>query len=197
MLGRCSKRLTSFFIRKNSIAEEKREIYDYSFEILISTLLNLLVLIVIGIATARYLETLIFTVVFMAMRGLGGGCHAKTHIGCIVGLLMFYGTFIGLAFVPVNILTYMSIPLHIIAMIISFILAPVGSVNKDIESEYGKKLKFKLIGTNILLSLIYSILMIFEVTRIYAFSIAFTAFSVSILYVVGAIQNKIRIKKDI
>ena len=194
MLHKCSKRLTSFFILKNSIAEENREIYDYSFEILLSTLINLIVLIIIGVATAKYLETVIFIIVFMTMRGFGGGFHAKTHIGCICGLLVFYGAFIGLAFASINILMYISIPLYVVALIITIALAPVGCVNKDIDGEQGKKLKIKLIGVIIILSIAYLIMIIFEATRIYAFSVAFTMFSVSMLYVAGAVQNRIREK---
>ena len=48
MIQKISKRLTTFFVNKKNIAEVDREIYDYSFEIFISTLLNLIILIVIG-----------------------------------------------------------------------------------------------------------------------------------------------------
>ncbi len=197
MIQKISKRLTTFFVNKKNIAEVDREIYDYSFEIFISTLLNLIILIVIGIATARYIETFIFISVFMTMRGLGGGCHAKTHMRCILGLLVFYSTFIGLTYAPLYILSYMSIPFYSLSVILGLILAPVGCANKDIEKAEGRKLKIKLVFAILILSIAYVIMMVFEVTRIYAFSIAFTMFSVSILYIIGTIQNKMRQKKVI
>lgn len=49
MLARFSKMLSSFFISKKLIEEDEREVYDYCFEIMLSTILNFLVVLVISL----------------------------------------------------------------------------------------------------------------------------------------------------
>jgi len=44
MITRMSKNVSSFFIEKEIISAEDREVYNYSFEILFSALLNLTLL---------------------------------------------------------------------------------------------------------------------------------------------------------
>lgn len=47
MFGLLSKKITCFFIKKNAIDETEREIYNYCFEILLSTLINLIAIIIV------------------------------------------------------------------------------------------------------------------------------------------------------
>ena len=189
MLHKISTRITSFFIDRHSISSDDREIYEYSFEILISTLMNLLCLIIIGFSTQRYIESIVFIFVFMSMREFGGGYHAKTHTGCVLTILLCFGVFIGLTYLPNIVLECASIPLFVISIMFSLILAPVGCENKPIDKDESMGLKKKLTILLLLLSLLWGVMWIFEVTRKYAFSISYTMFSVSLLYVAGAIKK--------
>ena len=48
VIARLSENVSSFFIKHKIIAEEDREIYDYSFEVLFSTLISTTAVIVVA-----------------------------------------------------------------------------------------------------------------------------------------------------
>ena len=191
MIQKTSKRLTSFFVRKNCIENDEREIYDYCFEIMLSTILNLLGIFIIGFVTANYIQTLIFTVVFMTMRGVGGGYHAKTHLGCISSLVMIFVAYLMVVNMNYSVMNYIGISMIASSNIISLIFAPVECANKKINTSDGQKKKIENIILLIILDSIYAILYCFERTREYAFCIALITILVSTLYVIGFINNRI------
>lgn len=55
MLSKLAKKMTSFFISRNLIEESRKEVYDYSFEVLLSTLLNGLSLFIIALFSNTFL----------------------------------------------------------------------------------------------------------------------------------------------
>lgn len=59
-----AKKITLFYIKKGKIEEDDREVYEYSFEMLISTIINFLIMIVGALITKRYWETALFTFSF-------------------------------------------------------------------------------------------------------------------------------------
>ena len=63
MLKFLSHKMTCFFIRKNVIEQSEEETYDYCFEILLSTLLNLFSIIIIAVCTQTYLSSFLFIVI--------------------------------------------------------------------------------------------------------------------------------------
>ena len=191
MLVKLSKRLTSFFILKNSINEDERESYDYCFEMMLSTVMNLISLIVIGLISGKYFETMTFAIVFMSLRSCGGGFHANTHFGCLSSLLLIFISMLILTYLKVQVLAMISIPVFGVAMFISFLLAPVDCNNKRISQGEKSKFKVKLVIINCVLILGYSVFMIFETTKVIAFCVAYTSFGVSMLFLIGTIKNKI------
>ena len=49
LLSKLSKKMSSYFIKRGDISEKEREVYDYYFEIMLSTVLNALFTISISI----------------------------------------------------------------------------------------------------------------------------------------------------
>ena len=190
MISKISQILTSFFIRKKSISEEEREIYIYCFEIFVATALNIVLLFVVGLIMGRYIETIVFTIVFMLLRGVGGGAHAKSHRACILGLMIiFMILLLTMNFHPM-LLSYVSIAMLGIFEIVSFGVTPVDSKNKRIDTEQRKRLKKTMNGINLILICVFFILRYFERTRVLAYTLSYASFSVSILFLIGFVKNK-------
>ena len=78
MLTRMAQGLSSFFISRNIIKEEDKLVYDYSFEILLSTVINLLAVIVLAYICKVVVPTIFFLLGFIAIRTTAGGFHAET-----------------------------------------------------------------------------------------------------------------------
>ena len=62
MLHKLSQKITDHYVKQNKIDDSERDVYEYCFEVLLSTFLNLLAIIILAVATGLYLETLCFTI---------------------------------------------------------------------------------------------------------------------------------------
>ena len=78
-----SIRLVDWLLLQNEDKKKYREFYDYSMEIILSTVANFL--ISIGLALVLGIESNVFWYIlfFLPYRFLFGGIHAKTHARCI------------------------------------------------------------------------------------------------------------------
>lgn len=190
MINYLAKKITNYYIKKNSIQEEEREAYEYCFDIMLSTLLNLLAIIIISVATRLYIEGTVFCIVFMTLRGIGGGYHANTHFLCFMTIMIVFAIYvIMLKLLSVSILFYISIVFLIFGFVVITLLAPVDTETKPLTKVEYKKNRIKTLILLILYTLIASILLIFKATKYYAFNIVFPLFAVSVLMSLGTIKN--------
>ena len=96
------------------ITLESKDVYLYGLEVMISSLLSTLLILIIGLALNRFIDTLSFLVVFIGLRSFSGGFHANTYLKCAVVTLSLYFAVILLSF-------FIKIP-----QIALWCLAPVG-----------------------------------------------------------------------
>lgn len=160
MLSKLAKKMTSFFISRKLIEESKKEVYDYSFEILLSTLLNGLFLFIIALTSRTFLYSILYVFAFIFMRGSAGGYHAKTHFGCLILLLSTYIVFLLLIkFISGTILFYLTIIFSVFSLISVFLFAPVENINNPLTNKEKIILARKsILYTIIILSIVYIIL---------------------------------------
>lgn len=83
--------IVDLFIRENIVSEEQREIYQYGVELVISSLIGLFLILVIGLLSGNFIESVIFYTVFCSTRMFCGGFHAHSHLLCKA---TFVGAFI-------------------------------------------------------------------------------------------------------
>lgn len=192
MLHKLSQKITDYYVKKNKIDFSEREIYEYCFEVLLSTFLNLLAIIILAVATGLYLESLCFTICFMTLRGTAGGYHANTHWGCFLMLMIVYAVFaITLFLIPTEILRYLSIGFVACGGLAISILSPVDNVNNQFTIEQTKKYKIKTFIFMFIFLAAYVVMVLFNVTIRYAYSISFVMLVVSISLFAGWIKNLI------
>lgn len=197
MLQKISQKISDFFIKKQLIDKEEREVYDYSFEILLATFINLIAIIVISIITRTLIESILFTIAFMLMRGAAGGYHFNTHIGCFINLMIVYiGMILCIKLVQVKILFYISIAFIICSIVIILAFAPIDSKNKPLDSDEKKRLRKRSYIRISLLSIPMIVLLIFKKTIVYSFALSYAVFNVGISLIIGKIINKIIIHHD-
>ena len=132
MLSKLSQKLSSFFIP--NVSQEDRAIYNYSFETLLATLLNLLVLCALAAITKTLWESLLFVAGFVPLRGLAGGYHAKTHFRCLLTLLLSYAMFwIVATFVPVVAFPWINTIGTGVSVVLVWLLSPIDDPNKPLS----------------------------------------------------------------
>ena len=142
MIESQAKKMSSFFISNGVIDERDREKFDYCYEVMLSTLLNVLAVVLIGAVTGFLLQTVYFLAAFVLLKNTVGGYHACSHLGCFLCTLCTYLAFRLLgAFLPADVLPMLSVLLASFAAVTVFLLAPVGTENKPLGRKQAVRLK--------------------------------------------------------
>lgn len=76
-----------FLLRNNIIENEKISVYEYGFEVIISTLIGFLLVFISGVVLGELASAMIFYGLFVVVRLFTGGYHADSHIKCKLTLL--------------------------------------------------------------------------------------------------------------
>lgn len=90
MINHISKIITNFFLQQKSISEDEKEIYQYGVEITISSILNILLILLLSILVRSVLSGIVFLVCFIYVRRYTGGYHAETYFRCNSALCITY-----------------------------------------------------------------------------------------------------------
>lgn len=157
MIIKVAHNLTEFFIENKIIKEEEKEIYHYSFELLLSSILNFLSILVLAVLGNHLVETLIFVLVFFTLRTQAGGYHARTHWRCYLLTMINYLVFVILLnVIPLEIVWLISLSFEIISVIAIYALAPIADENKPLDD--GEYMRYK--SKSRILIMIYLILLL-------------------------------------
>lgn len=90
VIAALSEKITRYLCEQDVIEEKYQEIYFYGYEVLLDVISKTTVLLVAGIVWEKLVATLVFLVVFISLRGVCGGYHAKCRGGCLVVTVGLY-----------------------------------------------------------------------------------------------------------
>lgn len=108
MIHNLSQKLTTTFIHHRIIEAEDREIYIYSFELLLSAVINLAVVVLLICLTGQVWGGVGFVLSFIILRQSAGGYHASSHFFCILSFTVIFSVFLAvIIFLPT--LYYLSV----------------------------------------------------------------------------------------
>lgn len=188
MFFRISEHVTSEFERLNIITSDDREIYRYGVQIGLNLLLNLLTTVVIGILCGMFWESVVYIVAYMPLRRYAGGFHAKTHIRCyIYSVIMIILTLLTMKVLTFDFWFYAALMSMGCGLILW--LAPVEDKNKPLDALEQKVYRKKNCLLVAFEALLFLMAVILHVRVVYC-TIAMAMFSLSILVVVGQINNQ-------
>lgn len=133
MIHNLSQKLTSTFIHYRIIETEDREVYIYSFELLLSAVINLAVVVLLICLTGQVWGGVGFVLAFLVLRQSAGGYHASSHFFCILSFTVIFTVFLAvIIFLPP--LYYLPVILGalIIGIPVIVLTAPVAHENKPL-----------------------------------------------------------------
>ncbi len=84
MLTLISEWVVKRLIVHRAIAEERRDVYRYGCELIVSTASVALFILLAGLSSGRFASALIFLLYFMPIRTVAGGYHAPSYGKCFV-----------------------------------------------------------------------------------------------------------------
>lgn len=90
MIKSISGKISSFLVYNKSIDSEDSEICSYGLEILISSLINSLIILALGLMLGKLTQTIVFLLCYCSIRRCAGGYHSNTHRNCIFSFVCMY-----------------------------------------------------------------------------------------------------------
>lgn len=144
MFYACSQKIAEKLISQDIISFEKKNIYVYGLELLLSSIAGILALITVSLIVKAPLLWIPYLAGFIPLRLTGGGYHAKSHIGCIS---IFTTAYIMSLFLisQVSISRFFVLIATIVVFILILIFSPVEACNKPLSKERKKSNRNKSI----------------------------------------------------
>lgn len=127
---------------------EEFEIHQYGIEVIISTFINVSLLLLIGVITHTVPDAIMYFFLFMILRKFCGGYHCRTYFSCILTHISIYMFYV----IIKRLIDFENLYLVFLSLLSMIILAPVHLRKLD-ESEYKK---YKIIS--ILITILYIII---------------------------------------
>ena len=149
MLNKLAAKISSKMLQRGVISGEMFDIYVYGFELVLSFLFSVAVMLFVGIVTNRILHTVLFILVFITLRSFTGGYHANTYGVCFMVTISVFIVTILLA-EYINICWWYYLLLLSVGLPIIYIFAPIEHHNKPLETN--DKARCKMISTILFLS---------------------------------------------
>ncbi len=191
MINCASKLVLQYLLKKGVIddSSDEKEYYQYGIEITISSLLNVILIMGIGILFRSVIESIIFLVCFILIRQFTGGFHADTYLKCncsfcisFLAVLIMYHT----TFDKINI--WCSVAISALCTAIIIFNCPIEHVNKPIPR---CKRKFhKSVAT--LLSIIYGTVgtVMVAISNKYGVLVLYTLVLVTVLIICAIAKDR-------
>ena len=107
MFRKVSSIISRRLVLRGVIQADSRRTYEYGFELLLSSVLGILIIVLISLISQRVFLWVPYMLGFVPLRLFGGGFHAKNHTGCILSfsiafsILLFFSNYCeSLSFFP-------------------------------------------------------------------------------------------------
>lgn len=125
------------------------DVYIYGFELLVSSVIETISLLLIGLLTGKLIDTIIFIISFSSIRVFSGGYHANSYLKCFIVtvayyLLVLFSADIMLAF-PNRTIILIAIITLFLSLILFILMSPAKSKGKSILN-YKKQKMFSIIS---------------------------------------------------
>ncbi len=189
MIARLSTRISSYFISKYIISAELQEEYSYGLELMLATLINFMVIILIGAATQMLLHALVYAIVFSTLRKTAGGYHASKHWQCVLILAINLTILLALIMhTRIQEIAIVNFAILSVAILSILLLPTIDNKENPLSKRQKKNLKNKN-NVYLLMFVIVCFVLFFNSIYNYSFIIVYCIFTVALSKVAGYIKN--------
>lgn len=189
-IEKISQSVVAFICRNMQVDDEMAEVYKYGIEIIVSSLINFLLILISSLILGDLLAGIVFMTLFVLLRSYTGGYHAETYLRCNIAFICTYlATYViaqAISVVEHNIV--ITVVALVLAYIPIWIFAPVKNRHKYLSEE---KICFSRVVSAIVYFLSTLIAMILCINNIwYGYLLAITDISISLLVMVEVFMQK-------
>ena len=195
-MKKLSNSLSGALVQNNIISADREKQCQYGLELMMSSIAEILFVILLSAFLGNFVQTLIFFMGFIPLRIYAGGYHADTRLRCFLILLIIYAIFTVLLYLlPLEIYQYIVYGATVFTIIIVSAMAPLVHSRKNMNDEEIKT--FRKIALDICFfeaALVILCSMIFK-NNVYILSFVFGQISVTVSMVAAEMKNKIQEKR--
>lgn len=193
MISSAANNITNYLICKKVIKDDDREIYQYGFEQVFSSLLNIATMLLLGIILGKIYQSLVLILSFMALRSYSGGYHANTPLHCYLLTVMSISAALSIMkFITID--RFICLGLLVLSSVVILLLSPIGSKNKpldEIEKIIYRKKTIIVWSVETCVSIVFIIL---DITEIHI-AITLAQVIISIALIFGKTKNYFEMRK--
>ncbi len=136
MIRNLAERIVEWQIKKHSLPDEERGLYQYAYEVLLNQVINVLIAILIAVLFRAPMPVFLFLASYIPLRSYCGGHHARTNGGCTaVSAVLLCIICVIYRILPSNAGVIMQPVSYIISGLLIIRFAPVENVNKPLAEE--------------------------------------------------------------
>lgn len=181
--------LTEYYIRKNIIPCDKKEIFAYGFKLIIADIINFSIVILLSLIINRLLDGLVFLITLCSIRQFSGGFHANTFWMCRLSMIITFCCVITISsLLANNINVIIIIIINTVCITVIGTLSPIKHTNKSLTAQQQQKNKRNAIIISLIFFVISSALAIMGIYEGITISITLTA--VVVLMIIGIAAQK-------
>ncbi len=168
MISKLAQKSALMLVKKGSIEQEEKELYEYGLFILISHLFFFLLTVVFGVILSCIIESIIFYIAFQSIRRYAGGYHAATELRC--DIMSGLSIFLSLAVIRVSSVFNTEKALFVLSIFSSvaiIIFCPLDTPEKPLskkEFHYFRKISLIILA---LIILTCAVSFIFGLSKVY------------------------------
>jgi accessory gene regulator B len=186
--------MSVYFANKKFYSEEKKNVYAYGFELLISTILNALGVLIVALIMENLAGALLFSLAFISLRITAGGYHAKKYLSCfLIFIIVFILFTILIDFIDGAYSLHYVIFSCLISSSLVWLFSPVEAKNKPLGEKQKERLKKRsLITMSIIMALTMTYIFLPDLPLIYLEYFMSGALAASLSLVVAIFTIKIK-----
>lgn len=174
------------------IQKEDVDKCKYGLEVMLSSLLEILSILLLSVFVGNFLETLLLFAAFIPLRVYAGGYHANTKLKCYLISVAVYTVFTVTTYIlPEELYLLISVLCTVFSLTMVFNTAPIVHHNKsvnDIERKYYRKFSIIIVMAETMIILVTTAIL--PVSKI-GISLALGQFSVSLSMLVVVVKQQL------
>lgn len=195
-MKRLSQNLSAVLVQNNVISADREKQCQYGLELMLSSVLEILFVIVLSAFCGNFVQTLIFFAGFVPLRIYAGGYHADTRLRCFLILVAAYILFsLLLHILPIEIYQYIIYGATIFTTIVVFIMAPLVHSRKTMNDNEIKAFREIALSICFFEAVLTVVCSMFFKNNMYILSFVMGQISVTISMVAADIKNKLQEKR--
>lgn len=150
-----SKTVSQKMLDASIISIEDKDVYYYGLQLIVSTIIKGMGLMIMALLFDKAIEALIFIAAFGILRINAGGFHLDTYFKCFIvtSASMMLCIWLG-SVIPLSLVSYIIISTLAITALIIIRYAPVDNPNRPLNANEHKKFRIRSIYTIMIMAII-------------------------------------------